>query len=176
MTRAVHKKYLRVMVISMAVPITVMMSACNPLLNFGIVKENVLYRSGEPDLEDFQVIHQYLKLKTILNLQREVSPVEENFAREHQIQIVHVPMSAAVPPTEDQVTQFFDIVTDVKRHPILMHCQGGADRTGVLTALYRIEFENWSKKDAVFEMMKHGHIPLLYPAQTQYIYQYKRRN
>jgi protein tyrosine/serine phosphatase len=40
--------------------------------------------------------------------------------------------------------------------PILIHCQHGADRTGLICALYRIVFQNWSKEAALDELLNGG--------------------
>ncbi len=46
--------------------------------------------------------------------------------------------------------------TDPKRAPVLVHCQHGADRTGTMTAVYRMVAQGWSKEDAVQEMQGGG--------------------
>jgi protein tyrosine/serine phosphatase len=38
-----------------------------------------------------------------------------------------------------------------------VHCQHGADRTGMMTAIYRIAMEGWSKDDAITEMTEGGY-------------------
>ena len=40
--------------------------------------------------------------------------------------------------------------------PVLLHCLHGADRTGLVTAVYRITQQGWSKADAKKEMMEGG--------------------
>jgi protein tyrosine/serine phosphatase len=42
-----------------------------------------------------------------------------------------------------------------KEGPVLLHCQHGADRTGLVTAMYRIVFQGWSK-DAALEELTQG--------------------
>jgi len=37
-----------------------------------------------------------------------------------------------------------------------LHCQHGADRTGLITALYRIVYQGWSKDQALEEMLQGG--------------------
>tara|TARA_B100000780_G_scaffold207610_1_gene147907 strand:- start:928 stop:1164 length:237 start_codon:yes stop_codon:yes gene_type:complete len=39
-------------------------------------------------------------------------------------------------------------------NPILIHCWHGSDRARVITAAYRIIFENWSKEQAIEELRK----------------------
>ena len=35
-----------------------------------------------------------------------------------------------------------------------MHCQHGSDRTGTIIALYRMVIQNWSKEQAIAEMIQ----------------------
>ena len=41
--------------------------------------------------------------------------------------------------------------------PILIHCWHGSDRTGLVSAMYRIVFQGWSKEDAIDELMNGGY-------------------
>jgi protein tyrosine phosphatase (PTP) superfamily phosphohydrolase (DUF442 family) len=67
----------------------------------------------------------------------------------------HIYMKAWHPEHKEAV-RFLQIVTDAKRTPVLVHCQQGADRTGTMTALYRVAVQGWSKDDAIREMTKGG--------------------
>lgn len=40
--------------------------------------------------------------------------------------------------------------------PIVIHCWHGADRTGLISALYRIVFQGWTKEEAIDELMHGG--------------------
>ncbi len=40
---------------------------------------------------------------------------------------------------------------------ILIHCKHGADRTGLIVALYRIVFEGWDKISAIEELKNGGY-------------------
>ncbi|MBI2027822.1 MAG: tyrosine-protein phosphatase [Deltaproteobacteria bacterium] len=150
-------------------------AGCNPLLNFGVIVSNKFFRSGQPDNEDLFVIKDKLKIKTILNLKVSVDGHENKFAKKNKIRIIHMPMSAKRPPTNEQLNIFFDIIQNKSLYPLWMHCQGGADRTGVMAAVYRLEFENWSKWSALFEMIRYLHIPFRYPQLTRFIFFYERR-
>jgi protein tyrosine/serine phosphatase len=41
--------------------------------------------------------------------------------------------------------------------PMLVHCLHGSDRTGVVIAMYRILFENWTKEQALDELQHGGY-------------------
>ncbi|MDR0353876.1 MAG: tyrosine-protein phosphatase [Opitutaceae bacterium] len=41
--------------------------------------------------------------------------------------------------------------------PVLLHCQHGADRTGLVSAMYRIVFQNWSRDAALDELINGGY-------------------
>lgn len=40
--------------------------------------------------------------------------------------------------------------------PVLVHCKHGADRTGLIVAMYRIVFQNWTKEEALDELLHGG--------------------
>ncbi|HTG02214.1 MAG TPA: tyrosine-protein phosphatase [Nitrospirota bacterium] len=41
--------------------------------------------------------------------------------------------------------------------PVLIHCWHGSDRTGLLSAMYRIVFQGWSRESAIDELMHGGY-------------------
>ncbi len=40
---------------------------------------------------------------------------------------------------------------------IAIHCKHGADRTGLIIAIYRIAFQNWTKEEAIDELKNGGY-------------------
>ncbi len=60
-------------------------------------------------------------------------------------------------PKEKQVVRFLQIVTNPKRAPVLVHCQHGADRTGLMCAIYRVAVQGWTKEEAIREMTQGGY-------------------
>ena len=61
-----------------------------------------------------------------------------------------------IDPDIEDVIRFLEIVSDSNNTPVFVHCQYGADRTGVMCAIYRIAVQGWSKEDAIEEMTKGG--------------------
>ncbi len=164
----------------------------NPLLNLEVVVPGKLIRSGQPAAEDIDDIDREYGINTILCLNRREKEWVREYAKAEGIKVLGMEMSADDPPTDDQLRLFFDMLSGdtvdltsygdavVKwskseplqlqfEQPILVHCIGGSDRTGVMVALYRITYQGWTKEQAKKEMMMHMHIPPVHPALFQYI-------
>ena len=56
----------------------------------------------------------------------------------------------------DQVVDALRIIR-ASKGPIVIHCWHGSDRTGLISAMYRILNQNWSKEEAIEELMKGGY-------------------
>ncbi|MBA2480257.1 MAG: tyrosine-protein phosphatase [Planctomycetes bacterium] len=60
-------------------------------------------------------------------------------------------------PERHEVVRFLEIVTDPAKQPVFVHCLHGADRTGMMCAIYRITQQGWPKDEAVREMVEGGY-------------------
>lgn len=56
----------------------------------------------------------------------------------------------------EEVVDFLKVVTDTNNLPVFVHCQRGADRTGMMCAMYRITVCGWTKQQAIDEMKNGG--------------------
>jgi len=111
----------------------------------------VLWRSALPDREGFAAADR-LGIRTIVNLRPslDVPASRTNATLEHiPVWTWHV--------TDAEILAFLRIATDPTRQPVLVHCQHGADRTGVMVAAYRVVVQGWSKDDAIREMQRGGY-------------------
>lgn len=113
---------------------------------------DTLYRSAQPTAEGFRNIKE-LGIATVVNLRSYHSDRDEIGAT--GLAYEHIYMKAWH-PEHKEVVRFLQIVTDSRRTPVLVHCQHGADRTGTMTALYRIVVQGWSKEEAIREMNDGG--------------------
>jgi protein tyrosine phosphatase (PTP) superfamily phosphohydrolase (DUF442 family) len=111
-----------------------------------------LYRGAQPNAEGMKQLEK-LGVKTVLNLRLIVS--DRGKLKGTGLSYEHINMTAFHPETE-QVVRFLRIVTDPKRTPLFVHCREGADRTGMMCAVYRIAVQGWSKDQAIEEMTKGG--------------------
>jgi len=110
------------------------------------------YRGAQPTAEGMQELKK-MGIKTVINLRAFHSDRDE--LGDLDLAYEHIPMVAWHPEEED-IIRFLKIVTDQKRTPVFVHCQHGADRTGVMSAIYRIVVEDWTKEEAIKEMTEGG--------------------
>lgn len=111
-----------------------------------------LYRGDQPTAEGFRQL-EAMGVKTIINLRffhndRE-KMADTNLAYEE------IPMNAWHAEDEDAV-RFIILVSDTSRAPFFVHCEHGADRTGMMCAIYRIVIQGWTKEEAIAEMTRGG--------------------
>jgi protein tyrosine/serine phosphatase len=120
------------------------------LPNFHKVSDT-LYRGAQPSAEGMYKLKK-LGIKTIINLRALHSDKDEigdiDLSYEHIRMIWH--------PNEEEVIQFLQIVSDKNRTPVFVHCMQGADRTGVMCAVYRTAICGWKKQEAISEMIMGG--------------------
>ena len=72
------------------------------------------------------------------------------------MQFVSIPWSGWGYPRLEQVKQFFDLLDSNPGKIVFLHCRRGAERTGVMVALYRIARQGWTAEQAYREMEEHG--------------------
>lgn len=113
---------------------------------------NDLYRSAQPTGEGMSNLKK-LGVETIVNLRSFHS--DRAKIGNTGLAYEHIYMKAWH-PEQKEIIRFLRIVTNPKRTPALVHCQHGADRTGTMTAVYRITVQGWSKEEAIREMKDGG--------------------
>lgn len=113
---------------------------------------DTLYRSAQPTDEALRSVKD-LGIVTVINLRAFHS---DRDALDPGVGYEHIDMKTWHPEWEDAV-RFLAIVSDPERTPVLLHCKHGADRTGAMTAIYRIAVQGWSKDEAIREMTEGGY-------------------
>lgn len=76
-------------------------------------------------------------------------------------------------PDRDELT---NILADLRNapKPILVHCRSGADRTGLVSALYAYEIMKEPKAVALEQLsFRYWHVPLLHPAMDAFVERYE---
>jgi protein tyrosine/serine phosphatase len=118
---------------------------------------DALYRGAQPEPQGFAELHK-LGVKTVVNLRKlhsDEDEIEESGLPAGALNYVPIKMNAWNAEDED-IVAFLKVMADEKNHPVFVHCQHGADRTGTMSAIYRIAFQGWSREDALEEMLYGG--------------------
>lgn len=92
-------------------------------------------------------------IRTVVNLRSFHSDRDE--IGKTKLAYEHIYMKAWHPERED-IVRFLKVVADPERTPVLVHCMHGSDRTGTMSAIYRIVVQGWSKEEALREMTEGG--------------------
>ncbi len=137
--------------------------------NFDTVVPGKIYRSGQPGPAQLESWIDRYGLKTILVLKPALRPYEQDIARRRGVTLHHIVVSTRRGMPEEQWQRIKAILTDEQNYPLLFHCHSGADKTGLVAALYRVEVQGWPLWKALLEMDLHGHVPFQYPALQRYL-------
>jgi protein tyrosine phosphatase (PTP) superfamily phosphohydrolase (DUF442 family) len=121
------------------------------LPNFHRVTDG-LYRGAQPTALGLQELRR-MGIKTVVNLRTLHS--DQDQLVDTYLGYEHIAMTAWSPEREE-IVRFLQIVTDPDRTPVFVHCRHGADRTGLLCAVYRLVVCNWTKEEAIQEMTEGG--------------------
>lgn len=139
------------------------------LRHHGVVQEGVLYRCGQPTPAQLAELIGRYGIRTVVSL-RGVrrgddadawEAAERAVCDEHGVAFVGLPCNHKNPPTSEQVERFLGLMRDGSRHPVLVHCRIGQQRTILFCALYRMHVQGVSAEEALREMdelgFKSGH-------------------
>lgn len=132
--------------------------------NLHAVNGGTLYRAGQMSAETFGRTLAEGGIRTVLNL-RGAHPEEPWYAAEaavaasQGVRYVSIAVSSRNEPDIETMTRIAKILRD-SPGPILVHCQGGADRTGLAAAIYQFAVAGLSEEDAAEQLsVRYGHIP-----------------
>jgi len=136
--------------------------------NLHAIVPGAAYRAAQ--LSDGQIadaVHKY-GIRTVINL-RGPNPGTEWFDREVAatralgVQHIDFRMSAREELDEARLGELVRLL-HTAQPPLLIHCEGGADRSALAAAAYRLSVEHASTEQASAELSAwYGHLPLLFP-------------
>lgn len=135
-----------------ALSLAVVSTGCRISANFHTVEPGKAYRSAQLTGKEIEKAVRAVGLRSILNL-RGAAPgkawYDDEVATAKRLGVVHtsVRLSAVKTPSQTQIVAVLDALRDLPR-PILIHCQAGADRTGLVSAIYKFDEMKTSKAEA----------------------------
>jgi protein tyrosine/serine phosphatase len=112
-----------------------------------------LYRSEQPTALGFRNLEK-LGIRTVINLRAFNSDDDEvrgTNLRTERVKILTWNID------DDHVVDVMRMLRNPENGPYLIHCQHGADRTGLMSAMYRILEQGWSVDDALAELTGGGY-------------------
>ena len=113
--------------------------------HFREVEAGILYRSGVLRPRNLERVIRAEGIRTVINLQPEAinelpwHELEARVCRENGAVLVDMPLGPEEPPRPEYVRRFLELINDPTRRPVLVHCQHGVIRTGMLVAVYELE-------------------------------------
>lgn len=111
-----------------------------------------LYRGAQPTAAGFAELEK-MGVRTVVNLRSAHS--DRDLLANSRLHYVQIPTTASE-VNEEAIIRFLRIAGDPDRAPVFVHCQHGADRTGVMVACYRVVVQGWSQQEAIAEMTRGG--------------------
>ncbi len=108
------------------------------------------YRSAQPEDAGFKALAKDPGIKTVVSLR--AFHTDKLLLEGTGIKLIRVPIFTWHIETEDVVKALASVRKAEAIGPVLLHCQHGADRTGLITALYRVLYQGWTKGAALDEM------------------------
>jgi protein tyrosine phosphatase (PTP) superfamily phosphohydrolase (DUF442 family) len=144
--------------------------------DFGKVDE-YLYRGAQPKPEGIEQLKK-LGIDTIVDLRGErhaLMEKERAHAESLGMQLVSIPGTGWTAPHDEQIAQFFALLSERPRRKIFIHCWFGGDRDGMFVAAYRIAFDGWTPDEAIYEMKAFHYKEFLHPNMKLYVRGFPKR-
>lgn len=111
-----------------------------------------LYRSAQPTAAGMRQL-EAMGIRTVINLRSFHS--DRDAIGDAALASEQITMKAWH-PEEKELVRFLRLVTTPAALPALVHCQHGADRTGLMCAVYRLVVCGWTRQEALREMTEGG--------------------
>lgn len=114
-------------------------------------------RGGRPERIDLEQLKNQ-GFKTVINLDNDskVEATEKANVEKLGMKFYSFPMNAWQTPEDQKVNTILSLMSDQKNYPIFIHCHHGRDRTGMMSAIYRVLEQKWTQEAAHEEMMALG--------------------
>ncbi|MBA4244594.1 MAG: protein-tyrosine-phosphatase [Pseudomonas sp.] len=111
-----------------------------------------LYRSALPSARDLPQL-QALGIATVINFYQRG---DEQWLKDPQVVQVHLPLRTDRIDDADVIEALRSIRQAQSRGRVLIHCKHGQNRTGLIAAMYRVIYQDWSKEQVLAEMRGGG--------------------
>lgn len=164
---------------TVAAPVGYYRSSYVQMKRLRVVTDGKLYRCGQLPADGFREAFRRYGIKCVVNLQEEAKDphiprtwVDSWMGEKHVLEselcrrsgVKYVTLDGGILDSPNQapgtrpvvIDEFLELLDDPTNYPILIHCKAGLHRTGLFTAIYRMEKEQRTKAEAVRELRANG--------------------
>ena len=154
------------------------------------VAEGMVYRSGCMTADGLAHTIEKYRIRTVLNLMEEFpDPIlsagffdtrqvrEKELCRKLGATMINltVDLIAANRVGKERpaaIETFLELMDNPETYPALIHCKAGLHRTGVIVAVYRMEYDGWTPHQAMGELKANGFGEFAATSANEYVMQY----
>jgi protein-tyrosine phosphatase len=147
--------------------------------NFHAVVEGRCYRAAQPSGASLENYVRTYGIRTVLNLRGDNKTEdwfvqEEEIAQRTKVHFVSINLSASDKPLPDEISKLVESI-EQGPEPMLLHCNGGSDRSGLASACFLLLKTGATLEEARSQLsLRFGHFPWGRAAcQGQVLDQYK---
>jgi len=120
---------------------------------FRTVDKGILYRSAELPSEKLIELCRRHQIRAVIDLRTDEKEALSEESALKMIGVRHIHLPSTQIPSPNTVRLFLRIMDNPGNRPVLLHCVHGIGRTGIFTAIYRMEYQGWSNSRALLEAM-----------------------
>jgi len=120
---------------------------------FAEVEKGQFYRSAEMRIDKLVSLCRKHGIRTVIDLRTDEEKARIERASLKSVGLRYIHMPSAQIPSRRTVKIFLKIMDNLENRPVLIHCAHGIGRTGLFSAIYRIEYQGWSNSRALLEAM-----------------------
>lgn len=149
--------------------------------NFSEVDPGKLYRSAQLTGSELQGFIAKYGIKSVINLQGKRPGVrwydeETKVLSDLGVTQINLEMTVESIPKRFELLKLLEAYKTLER-PILVHCRQGSDRTGEAVAIYKMEYMNKSREEAMSSFsFRHFYVELFAPAKAYFVENYQGKD
>ena len=128
--------------------------------NFETITEKKVYKSGVIPPDELENYIKKYNIKSVIDLRfpgtadlvnnpeipKELTAEQEAISKIKGV--TYFNNGSDQVPTQQNLDSFFKIMDNSANYPVLIHCYHGVGRAELYSAIYRIEYENWTNEQA----------------------------
>ena len=131
------------------------------------------YRAGQPSPYNLRA-YKNKGIKAVLNLrgftQQSYALFEEDSCKKLGLELISIPLSSSAAPRSEKLLEIIGIMEEIPK-PFVLHCKSGADRAGLVSAIYLIVQKNLSVAEAKKQLsFKYLHLDFTKTGILDYIF------